>query len=258
MKTTSYFLIFLVFVMASCGGAKKIAGSNVPNSELSVKNIINAHEAATPDFKTLAARVQVVYEDEKRLQSITTSVRMEKDKIIWIKASVLGVTLAKILITPERVSYYETLGSSYFDGDFELLSKMLGTEIDFEKAQAILLGQSILDLKASDLTVDILQNKYKLQPKRQQQNFIFSLLLHPENYKVASVNVSQPSDSRLLTIRYGDYQLLEGSYYPSTIELYATEKEEKTKIDINYKKIELNVSISFPFDIPEGYEEIKL
>ena len=104
---------------------------------MSSKDIIKTHDAAVPDFLTLAARMHVVYENEKKHQSITVSLRMEKDEKIWIKASLLGITMAKVLITPETVSYYETISNTYFDGDFRLLSDWLGTEIDFEKAQSI-------------------------------------------------------------------------------------------------------------------------
>ena len=55
---------------------KKI--SKVENA--SAKEVISAHKAASPEFKTLAGRVQLVYEDEEKLQSITVSLRMEKDK----------------------------------------------------------------------------------------------------------------------------------------------------------------------------------
>lgn len=250
----SYFL-FLVVLLTSCGGTRNISNNG---ENLSAVKLIEAHTNASPNFKTLAARVQVVYEDENKLQSITTSLRLEKDKTIWIKASVLGVTLAKILITPTRVSYYETIGNTYFDGDFKLLSEFLGTDINFEKAQAILLGQSIFDINSTDYSVENSNGKFKLQPKNQPQDFIHSLFLNWDNYKVYSETLSQPSDGRLLTVSYDDYQNLEGNFYPSAITLNTSEADTKTKIQINYKKIDLNVDVSFPFDIPEGYEEIQL
>ena len=206
----------------------------------------------------MASRVQVVYEDEDKQQSITVSLRMEKDKTIWIKASVLGITLAKAIITPDRVSYYETISNTYFDGDFSLLSDWLSTDLDFEKTQAILLGQSIFNLDDSNYKVDVVNNLYKIQPKKQPFNFIHSLFLNPTSYKVVSGSVSQPNDNRLLSLRYGDYQFVEGSYYPSDILIDASEKDEKTKISVTYKNIDVNAPVSFPFEIPQGYDQIQL
>lgn len=206
----------------------------------------------------MSSRIKVAYEDDKQRQNITVNLRMQKDEKIWMKASILGITLAKVLITRERVSYYETISNTYFDGDFALLSNWLGTELDFEKTQAILLGQSIFSLDKTTYTASVSENRYKLEPTRQPANFIHSLLLNPNNFKVNSGIVSQPIDNRQLSIAYGDYQELEGSFYPSVIQINSMEGDSRTIIAVNYRKINLNVSLSFPFKIPEGYEEIQL
>ncbi|WP_170152829.1 DUF4292 domain-containing protein [Ulvibacter antarcticus] len=256
MKFKLLFFLLAVFFLSACGTAGKATKSAKKVS--SIEDVITYHNKATPNFNTLAARVQVVYEDEKKSQSITASLRMEKDKIIWIKASILGITLAKVLITPDRVQYYESISGSYFDGDFTLLSEVLGTDIDFEKAQNILLGQSVFALNARSYNVKLLQARYKILPKQQQAEFIVSLFLNQENFKVHSESVAQPSKNRLLTVNYGEYQEIDGSFFPSEIKINASENEDKTRIELNYKKIDLNVSINFPFDIPNGYEEIQL
>ena len=189
---------------------------------------------------------------------MTVSLRMEKDEKIWIKASILGITLAKALITPERVSYYETLSNTYFDGDFSLLSDLLGTDINFEQTQAILLGQTIFSTDPKQFTSEVVNNKYRLEPKRQSRELLYSLLLNPDNFKVAGAVVDQPVEQRNLSVQYGPYQKIEGSYYPSEVVINAQEKDAVTRIEVMYRKIDLNVSVSFPFTIPNGYEQIEL
>lgn len=254
MKIKALFFTLIILLITSCGGAKKI--TNI--EEASSKQVISSHKAAESNFKTLAGRMQLVYKTDEKMQSITVSLRMEKDKNIWIKASILGITISKVLITPTRVSYYETIGKTYFEGDFALLGEWLGTPINFQQTQSMLLGQSIFTLNPSDYTTEVFQNKFKLQPKQQPQNFIHSLFINPDNFKIASETLSQPDDGRLLSIRYGDYQKLEEQFYPQNIVIHTTEKGSATKIEINYRKIDLNVNVSFPFDIPQGYEEIQL
>lgn len=247
----------LFLFLASCVGSRTVSGIGIENA-LPISQVLTLHQSANPRFNTLASRVQVVYDDGKRSQSITVSLRMEKDQTIWMKASILGITLAKILITPDKVSYYETISNTYFEGNFELLSDWLGTELDFEKTQAILLGQSIFKLNKDQYKLTVINNKYKLEPRKQPFNFIHSIFLNPDNYKMVSGSLSQPNDDRLLSLRYGDYQQVEGSYYPSDILIDATQKEEKTKITVIYKSIDINPTVSFPFSIPEGFEQIQL
>lgn len=248
----AFLILLLIFV--SCGGTKVVSKAE----NLATKEIVNSHKASESKFETLAGRVQVAYETEEKAQSVTVSLRIEKDKIIWVKASILGITIAKVLITPTEVSYYETINKTYFEGDFSLLGDWLGTPINFEQAQNLLLGHSIFRLNASQYTSEIFQNKFKIQPKKQPQNFIHSLFLNPGNFKVASETLSQPDYNRILNIRYGDYQMVDGQYFPTDISIVSSESQKQTKIDLMYRKIDLNVGISFPFKIPSGYERIQL
>ena len=259
MRHIKYILVLVVLVLfSSCKGTKTAVGTVRADSGLKGASIIATHKAASPKFNTLASRVQVVYQDEKKEQSITVSLRIKKDETIWIKASILGITLAKVLITPEQVSYYETISNTYFDGDFTLLSEWLGTELDFEKTQAILLGQSIFGLSKNSYNARIKQNKYQLEPISQPTNFIHSLLLNPENFKVFTASLAQPNDNRVLSLEYGPYQKIEENYYPKEIFIKSSEAGSNTAIDVKYKNIDLNVNLNFNFKIPEGYEKIKL
>lgn len=252
------YLILLVLALSSCRGTKNLTGTETANSALVVKDIIKTHESVSPDFMTMAGRIKVSYKDEKQSQSMTVSLRMEKDKKIWIKASILGITLAKVMITPEQVSYYETITNSYFDGDFSIISDWLGTDVNFQKTQAILLGQTMFELDAKGYTSDVVNNKYKLEPRRQMQDFIHALFLNPENFKVSAAEVTQPRLNRKFSLEYGPYQELEGAYYPSDVFIRSLDGADVTSIDVTYRKIDLNVNVSFPFRIPDGYEPIDL
>lgn len=254
---TSLLFVVLLLALHGCGPGKQVA-TRSELKPMDVSKIIQTHEKASPSFETMASRILVTYQDEKKLQSMTVSLRMQRDEKIWIKASLLGITVAKVLITPDRVSYYEKISNTYFDGDFSLLSDWLGTDIDFDKAQAILLGQSIFSLDKKSYTSSVTQNTYRLLPKTQPDNFIHTLFLNPNNFKVVSGTLSQPQDKRNLRIKYGDYQQIEGEYYPSDITINSTDEISMTKIEVVYRKIDLNVNVSFPFTIPSGYDEIQL
>lgn len=250
-------LLLLVVLFSACK-TSNTSTSNTNMSSLSTAKLIEMHRAANPQFNTLASRVQVVYDDGKKRQSITVSLRMEKDKTIWIKASILGITLAKAMITPDRVSYYETINKSYFDGDFSFISSLLGVEVDFQKTQAILLGQSIFNLNKK-YEVTIKDEKYQVVPKRQPDNFIHYLLINPNGFTVAEAQLLQPKDQRDLSVKYEPYQIISENYFPSTVQIKAQQKEDNTQISVTYKRIDLNPNkLSFPFTIPSGYEPIKI
>ena len=143
-----------------------MAASGELNTRLTAKQLIKEHNKSEAKFKTLQARVRVEYVQGDRSQSHTVNLRMEKDKTIWLSAT-LGIVRAKI--TPSKVSFYNKLDNTYFDGDFSLISNLLGTTLDFEKVQNILLGNAIYNLDNEKYDNDIHEGSYVLSPKNQKE-----------------------------------------------------------------------------------------
>ncbi len=70
---------------------------------------------------------------------------------------------------------------------------------------------------------------------------------------VHQAQISQPDAKKNLLMQYGPYQKIEEDYYPTRLGILAQDGLEQTRIFIRYKKIDLNVSVGFPFNIPKGY-----
>ena len=178
---------------------------------------------------------------------------MEKDKVVWISAA-FGVV--KVMITPEKVSYYNKLDQTYFDGDYSLISDLLGTYLDFENVQQLLLGQSIYDMTEEKYASDTFEKSYLLHPEDQSTLFEIFFLLNPTHFKLDSQQFAQPMDNRMLQIDYKGYQEVEEQILPQNIRVIAVEAQDETIIDMELRSIILNESLRFPFKIPSGFDEI--
>ena len=109
-----YCIGLLCILLTSCKTAK-VATDGIANEKLTVKNIIRRHYQNEAQFKTVSGKLKIAFSDGENSQSVPLTVRIEKDKVIWISAP-LGVV--KAYITPGRVSFYNKLQNEYFDGDF--------------------------------------------------------------------------------------------------------------------------------------------
>ena len=225
---------------------------------MSTKNIINNHYENSFDKKTINARLKATYRDKDNLQTITVKLRLEKDTTIWMSGTMLGIPLAKIMITPHKVQFYEKLGKTYFDGDFLLLSDFLGTEVDFKAIQNLLVGQTILDLNNKKQTSIVDGESYLLAPKNQEALFDVLFWLNPMNFKVDKQEVRQSDAQKRLTIVYAEYQTIHREVFPKTINITAIDKTERTFLELEYRSVEFDKKLSFPFKIPLGYQEIRL
>jgi hypothetical protein len=241
--------------MVSCGGgrgAKRIATKNAEAA-----NIIARHYDNEIQYNTVSGKLRAVYQDEDRTQSVNLSFRMEKDKAIWMSATVLGFPVAKVYITPNSVSYYEKISKSYFDGDFSLISEWLGTPLDFNKLQNLLIGQAIYDLREEAYEMEQSPRGYQFLPE-ETGSIKRMFLLDPSHLKASAQQLAQEAESRSVTITYSDYQTIDGNLFPENIKIIANEGGRPTNIEITYRSVEFDEEVSFPFDIPSGYDEISV
>lgn len=256
MNKRWYLLCFFLIVFNSCKGTKVVNESRV--KKLNVEKVIANHYNRSFNFETLNARIKVNYDNGKQSFSPNASLRIEKDKTIWLSVKMLGITLAKALITPEKVSYYEKIENTYFEGDFKLLSKWLGTDLDYDKIQQLLLGQSLFNLREDKYEVAIADRTYQLRPKKELELFERLFLLRPDTFKMASQQLKQPVENRILNINYQSYQTVGNQDFPKEIYIEALQEKEKTIIEIEYKTVDYNTKVSFPFTIPSGYKQVTI
>jgi hypothetical protein len=257
MKHFYKIITVLLLVITSCKSTKNsIADNSI--SAISTKKIINNHYNNKFHQQTIYARLNAKYRDKKTAASVSIKLRLEKDRTIWMSATKLGIPLAKVKITPTRVMYYEKLQHTYFDGDFSLLSKWLGTELDYDKVQNILLGQAVLNLKKGKYNSQISQNLYQLSPKKNNELFGILFFMNPDNFKLNKQEIKNSNKQQSLSVSYPKYNTIKGEQFPKNITIKAIDNKNLTTINIEYRTVEFNKKLSFPFSIPKGYKEISL
>ncbi len=253
-KRFIYLFIMVFLILTSC--KSKNAATDTTVRSMSVKKVIKKHYANDFDKETITAKLRVKYKGKNDLPSVTVSLRLKKDTTIWLSLSKLGFPIGKALITNNKVSYYEKINKTYFEGDFSLLSKWLGTDLDFEKVQNLLLGQAILDLKDDKYEVVLNDDEFDLTPRNSNELFDILFSINGSHFKVNKQQVEQ--EGKTLTVGYNNYERIEGEMFPKKILITALDGRYITTVDVDYRSIQFNRTVSFPFIIPNGYKEIVL
>ena len=255
-KHTHIFGILLLALVLNigCKSTKRIASGEVDLS-LSAKQLIKENEKQSPGFKTLQAKLKITYASGDNEQTHSVTFRMKKDEVIWINSA---FSVIRAMITPEKVSFYNKLDNTYFDGNYKYLSDLLGTELDFKKLQNLLLGEALFGLKDETYNLSVIDESYVLQPKQQQQLFEIFYILSPSHFKVKSQQISQPKEFRHLQIDYLAYQEVNKQALPENIKIIAVEANKEMIAELEFKSVSLNEDLRFPFSIPSGFDEIKL
>jgi hypothetical protein len=247
--------VFLIVFLIGCKSKQAVATANA-NENTEVSKIIKGHYKNQHDFKTLNIRANAKYEDEKQSHSMNADIRIKKDEIIWINIKFLGIPMAKAMITPIKVSYYEKINNTYFEGDFSMLSNWLGTDLDFNKAQNLFLGKAIDDLTKDQWVSEVVEKMFKLSLPN-DSDISKEFYFEGGNYLLEKGTITQASKNRNLEIRYPSYKEESGIFLPNGINIKAEQKDKLT-IDIEYKNTTFNENLSYPYSVPSGYTAVEI
>jgi hypothetical protein len=252
-----YIAILIVSVFAISCKSKAVAVQNNTTEVVTKKDtkVIDKHYDNKLDFKTLYIKSSARYVDEKQSQNVSAEIKIEKDKQILVSIRFLGITMAKALITPTTVSYYEKINSSYYEGDFTSLSAWLGTELDYSKVQNLLVGEALDDLRKGKYTQTIVENLIRLEDQK-DTNLKKTFFLDGEKYLLQKEQITQPAENRMLQISYSESKVFDQGTLPTSIEINAIQPKGKTDINLNYNNISFNEELSFPYSVPSGYKKV--
>jgi hypothetical protein len=254
MKKISTVLLLMLLVV-SCKPKQSVAEASA-NESLVASKIIKGHYADEKVFSSLNIRANARYKDKNNSYSFSADIRIKKDEIIWINVKLFGYPVAKAIITPDKVSYYEKSSSTYFEGDFSLLSDWLGTELDFNKVQNLLIGYAIDDLTSSKYLAKIENEMYQLSEKN-KSNTAKTFYFEAANFLIKKEEIQQIKEDRNLEVFYPSHKNQNGMFLPNEIQIKAQQKD-MVSIELEYKNILFNENLSYPFSIPNGYQQINV
>jgi hypothetical protein len=222
---------------------------------ISSKKVARRHVAANFDKQTIDAKLKVNFNNGKTIQSLTVSVKMKKDEVIWLRGTKI-ITLFKVEITPTKVRYYSSVFKHSFEGDFSMLKELLGVEINFEQLQNLFLGQALQDVTEEKQDVSVVNNRYILNPKQQPQLYDIYYTINPTHYKLDHQSIVNEAKALRLDIKYPNYNLINSVVFPTVIEIKAKDKKRVTVIDLAYKNVAFDTSVTMSFNMPNSYKKL--
>ena len=263
-------LCLCIFFLSACKTQKPITLNN-GKCILDFKNartLTTNLKAREFKFEKLNAKMSVEATIDSADNSFTVSLRMRKDSMIWMSISKLGIEGIRVLATKDSVKFMDRLKNKYFKGDYAYISKMLNTELDFEILQSLLVGNSVEFYDEDEKIKPGVDNcqytlgtvrKYKLRKVergRELRESAQSIYMMPGTYKIARILFYEFNPDRSFDARFGGFKTIDSTQaFPHTMN-YIIKAQKNVTIDINYSKVTLNDEQTFPFKIPDDYEQI--
>ncbi len=252
---TKYIAVLLLsVVLFSCKAKMATIGESDATTSLSASKIIRNHYKNTRDYKSMYIKASARYQDSKQTQNVTAEIRIKKDEAILVSIRFLGITMAKALITPKEVKYYEKINGEFFEGDFTTLSKWLGTDLDYYKVQNLLTGEALDNLNEGSFKASIEDKLYKLNGNSNNVDKTFSF--EAENFLIKKQQIIQTDKDRYLEITYPSHTQYNTIILPTALLIEAQQEKSKNNINISYNSVTFDEDFSIPYSVPEGYKQI--
>lgn len=249
MKKLGCFLLAIFLFNCKSKSVQSPIENKVVENKINVIDKINEKKL---DFKTMFIKSSVKYESEDFSQRVSVDIKIKKDEIIWVNVKLLGIPLAKAYITAQNVQFFEKINSTYFEGDFSVISNLLGTELNFDKIQNMILGLSLENIDAKNYNFIMDQESYQFKNSSKEVEKTFT-------YEIGSLNLKKQNIIQIIKnigikIDYDIYQMVENIVLPQDIKIIAQRTKGNGNFDIEYNSIKLNEELTYPYSVPSNYK----
>ena len=252
----SIIILFSLIVFTGCK-LTKVLPSNTPVENFRMKELKKAIKSSSSNFKLFRSRLKVVYNDGSRQQQLIVNLRMKENEAIWLSATML-IPIAKLLIEPENISFYEKFQKTSYQGDLNFLNNYSGTDFNYKNIERLFLGKSIIDLNKANLTQIKNPRFYVISVKNKKDVIQPILFYDPTTFMLKEQRLFITKNNSFISIMYDDFQSVDGELVPSKIEISFSNEKIRRKLTIEYTRSEIPANLTFPFKIPADYKKIIL
>lgn len=252
MSKNAWLAIFLLIGITGCK-ATQPAATTPEMEDLETRQLVENASERLFDYEFLSAEANIMAKLSDKKQSFKADVRMQRDSVIWISAkAILGIEAARIMITPNDIQILDRINKKYIHLPFSAMESEYNITVSFSELQKLLVGNLLHledDSKISGMEADF----YLLQSENNGLTAIS--LLQPEDFALSKITISEQDSDRLLNVTYGQYEKIGDQQFPATRNIQV-EAEENVYVEMALKKIRVNETLSFPFNVNDSYEKV--
>lgn len=265
---TNILIISLLLLFQACKTQRSISRQPVVAKETAF--LLQKLQENQLHFEWLTSRATIRMENQNQRMDLRARFRLKKDSIIWASLSpALGLELARLKISHDSLRFLNRMERVYFEGDYQLITRIMPTTIDFNLLQSLLLGHGfpLFDKDAFQASVDgevyrlTMGNSSKPNAHYELQEqpgiFIHDIWIDPDHFNIIQLKMKETGGANQeLLVSYQDFIEVGDERFPSRI-LFELKGSAKTHLQIEFSRIELNQEQTFPWRLPDNFTKIE-
>jgi hypothetical protein len=254
------FCCLLVIVASNSCKSKKVIPTKTLETKLPQEGptakevVLNTIDANTNNFSFYQSRAKVNYKDDKQKVELDVNLIMEKDQYIWMSVTaVLGIEVARVMITQDSVKILDRLHRKYIAADFDYIQRMSNVPLKLNNLQNLIVGNTVFNNSVQKSEVDTVLGILSVSTliNTQKQTTFYNT-----NYKVNRTLIAEQNQSRQLNISYPTYANFDQNVYPSTLNINIR-AEKNIECTFELSNFVFTKKREAQFTVPSGYEVVK-
>jgi hypothetical protein len=219
------------------------------------KNMLTKIRSNIIAFNTFSAKLKVDFESEaKQMAGISAVIRMQKDSVIWISASlpVIG-EVVRAIITPDSLKAIDKFHKKQYLRAIKDANDVLNIPFDFKTLQDLIIGNPVY---LTDSIYQVVKTPAVISFSCDSTLFTSLFNVFADDYVLQQSKVmdKDSTHNRSCELTYGEYKSQDGYKFATRRRVFIEEKNF-TKINMDFNKVDFNQPVSFPFTIPSGYSK---
>lgn len=264
MKQIQY-LFLLILILTSCSTSKNSL-RNTMIGGLSGTEYMEKVIEWTPSRQNLTARTRLELNTGSASPiSVNANMRIRRGEIIRITvAPFLGIEVARIDITPEKILVIDRMNKRYVELGFGELSSLLNTELDFNILQSLILNEIFIPgrekLSQSDaerFALSSYGNQAKLQVKGTKR-IGYSFFTSATDGRLEETVISLKGLPYSLHCRYTDFTMLGNDVFPQSVEMQSEGTDKKYSLSMKLSRIGTDSDWDAKSEVSSKYRKISI
>lgn len=251
MRTFLSLAFFCLFLASACN--KKIVGGNdgrdgVTNVSKAAQ-VIKGMEANSFDTEYMEGRANVKLESRDLNIGGTATIRLEKDKAIWMSVKKFGFEGARVLVRPDSFFVINRLNGDYTAEPLSYIEKKYKIPARFDLLQEAILGNAVFFSRDLELTSE--GDDYLLSGR--DLRFATRYKIDARGFKLTEMELKELAQNRTLTISNSDFRKAEGKEsapdfaHQRTVSIDA-EATGPAKMDLAFTRLAFTGPLAMPFE----------
>ena len=187
--------------------------------------------------------------------------RMIRNEAIQISIRpLLGIEVARIIITPEKISLYDKMSKTASVAELSSLQEKLPFDVSFSNIQSVFLGRPFL-MGNEEITLDdfddfnfeVASPKWIMTPKVTANNIAY--MFGMEGQQVTQLSGGEVGNTRRLDWQYSDHETITGHIVPTIIKATATGSTKSYSASLYYTSIAFDTKTSIDSSSFRNYSE---